>query len=94
MEAKYVIQPYTKERALEMGLIVKPSMKPNKKIDVYKNNVLIASVGAKGYYDYPTYIKDYGLEYADKRRALYKKRHNNNRHIIGSNGFLSSELLW
>ena len=94
MEAKYVIQPYTKERALEMGLIVKPSMKPNKKIDVYKNNVLIASVGAKGYYDYPTYIKDYGLEYAEKRRSLYKKRHNNNRHIIGSNGFYASELLW
>ena len=94
MEEKYIIQPYTKKQALKMGLIVKPSIKPNKKIDVYKDNILIASIGAKGYYDYPTYIKDYGIEYAEKRRVLYKKRHNNNRHILGSNGYLSSELLW
>jgi hypothetical protein len=48
----------------------------NKKIDVYKNGQLISSVGALGYSDYPTYIKENGKFYADKRRKLYKIRHN------------------
>ena len=66
--------------------------KRDKKIDVYKNNKKIGSVGALGYKDYPTYIKQKGLVYANKRRDLYKIRHKND---IGSgNGKLAYQLLW
>ena len=54
----------------------------------------IASIGASGYEDYPTYIKTHGKEYAEKRRALYKIRHNNDRKIKWSNGYLADKLLW
>ena len=42
---------------------------------MFKNDKLIASVGAIGYNDYPTYISKNGLEYAEKRKKLYHERH-------------------
>ena len=44
--------------------------------------------------DFPTYINKKGIDYAKTRRRLYKIRHNNNRHIKWSNGWLSDKLLW
>ena len=40
-------------------------------MDVFKNNNYICSIGAVGYNDYTTYLRDKGLEYARKRRFLY-----------------------
>jgi hypothetical protein len=74
--------------------MLKPSHNKNKKIDVYKNNKKIASVGAVGYNDYPTYIEKKGKMYADKRRKLYKLRHEKDRHLKYSNGWLADKLLW
>lgn len=90
----YVITAYTRNRAKKLGLVVKPSTNASKKIDVFKNNDKIASIGGAGYSDYPTYIKTHGKEYADKRRVLYKIRHEKDRHVPGSNGFLADQLLW
>jgi hypothetical protein len=90
----YNITNYTKQKAAELGLVVTPSKNKNKKIDVYKNNVKIASVGALGYADYPTYIKTDGLEYANERRKLYKIRHDKDRHKKLTNGWLADKLLW
>ena len=39
----------------------------------YKKKV--ASIGAIGYGDFPTFKKTKGKEFADKRRIAYKKRH-------------------
>ena len=72
----YKITKYTKDKAKEIGVIVKPSKLKNKKIDVYFKGHKIASIGDIRYKDYPTYIKEKGLEYANKRRKLYYKRHN------------------
>jgi hypothetical protein len=77
-----------------LGVLVKPSIVKGKKIDVFKNNVKIASVGAIGYKDYPTYMIEKGKEYADKRRALYKIRHAKDKDIKNSNGFYADRLLW
>ena len=44
--------------------------------------------------DYPTYIQENGLDYAKVRRALYHNRHKKDIDIKGSNGWLSSILLW
>ena len=84
----------TLQKAKQLNVTVKPSTNKNKKIDVFKDNKKIASVGLIGSSDYPTYIKTRGKQYADKRRALYKMRHENDRHNIGSNGYYADKLLW
>lgn len=71
----YIIQPYTYKRAKELGVVVKPSTVRGKKIDVYDEGKKVASIGAVGYKDYPTYLKENGKEYADDRRRLYHIRH-------------------
>ena len=90
----YFITTNTRQQAKKLGVSVKQSCNKDKKIDVIKNKVVIASVGAIGYSDYPTYIRTHGLEYANKRRKLYKMRHNDDRKIVNSNGFYADRLLW
>lgn len=96
----YKIKPYTKQKARNIGVMVKPSTRKGKKIDVYTlDGVKIASVGAEGYKDYPTYLQ---LESkgkipagtARKKQKQYKARHQNNRTKKWSNGWLADQLLW
>ena len=91
---KYNITNYTQKQAKKLGVTVKQSRKKDKKIDVYKKNKLIASVGANGMNDFPTYIKKSGLKYAKTRRRLYKIRHEKDRHKKWTNGWLADKLLW
>ena len=90
----YIITAYTRRQAKKLGVEVKLSANKAKKIDVFKNGVKIASIGGAGYGDYPTFMRTHGKEHADKRRALYKMRHEKDRHVPGSNGFLADQLLW
>lgn len=91
----YTITNYTREQASKLGVIVKPSSVKGKKIDVFnKKGEKLASVGALGYNDYPTFIKKYGLEYANARRKAYKQRHESDRHVRGSAGWYADKLLW
>jgi hypothetical protein len=69
---------------------VKLSTNPKKKIDVFKQGEFIGSVGAIGYSDYGTYLKEKGKAYADKRRELYYKRHTQDT----LNELLAKHLLW
>lgn len=90
----YNITNYTYKQSKKLGLKVKPSTNKTKKIDVYKKDQKIASVGAYGMNDFPTYIKKRGLKYAKTRRKLYKMRHEKDRHKKWSNGWLADKLLW
>ena len=90
----YQITQYTRDQARKLGVSVKHSTNPDKKIDVFKNGEKIASVRAMGYGDYPTYMRTRGKEYADERRRLYKIRHTSDRNVRGSNGFYADRLLW
>ena len=91
----YSITDYSKERAKELNVIIKPSKKLNKKIDVYsKDNEYITSIGDSRYKDFPTYMQEKGKEYANERRRLYKIRHNKDRKITGSTGFYADKILW
>ena len=90
----YTITPYTYTQAKKLGLVVKPSTNNTKKIDVYKNDKKIASVGANGMNDYPTFMKKRGLSFAKTRRKLYKMRHEKDRHVKWSRGWLADKLLW
>lgn len=91
----YKIKPYSFKQAEKLGVKIKPSTNPKKKIDVFDyNNQYILSIGAKGYSDYPTYTEEKGKEYADERRRLYKIRHNKDRSKLGSAGYYSDNILW
>jgi len=56
----YHITAYTKAKAKEINVEVKPSTRKGKKIDVFRDGKKIDSVGAIGYKDYPTYIATEG----------------------------------
>ncbi|NBO72572.1 MAG: hypothetical protein EBU66_16670 [Bacteroidetes bacterium] len=86
----YHITSYTKQRAKEMGVEVRPSTRKNKKIDVYKDGKYLDSIGDIAYGDYPTFIKEQGKAYADERRRLYHLRHTKN--TLGEK--LAKFLLW
>jgi hypothetical protein len=94
----YSIKKYTYNKAKTLGVIVKPSTNKTKKIDVFKKrgNIQkkVASVGANGMNDYPTYIQKRGLAYAKTRRRLYRQRHEKDRHVRGSAGYYADKLLW
>ena len=90
----YTITQYTKDRAKALGVEVKNSTVKGKKIDVFKDGKKIASVGAIGYGDYPTFRKQKGTEYANKRRRLYKIRHQKTRTKVGSRSYWADKLLW
>ena len=91
---RYTITQYTKDRAKKLRVTVKRSTNKKKKLDVFKDGVKVAVVGAMGYKDYPTYILADGKEEADKRRKAYKARHENDRHVRGTNGYYADQLLW
>jgi len=90
----YKILPYSFQQAYKLGVKIKPSTKKDKKIDVFKNNKLISTIGQVGYKDYPTYIKEEGKSFADKRRYLYKARHENDLSKIGTAGYYANKILW
>ena len=92
--SNYVITKYTYDKAKELGLTVKVSKFPLKKIDVYKDNIYLASIGDARYNDYPNYIIIFNKEYADKRRNLYINRHKQNADVKYSKQWLALNLLW
>jgi hypothetical protein len=90
----YVITEYSKQQAKKLGVELRPSSNPKKKIDVYKDGKKVASIGASNFGDYGTFLKTKGKAHADERRRLYRLRHNGEQNKIGSNGYYSWFLLW
>jgi len=91
----YIITTYTKNKAKKLNVIVLPSEKKNKKIDVYDlYGNFIVSIGDVNYLDYPNYTKLYGKKIADERKRLYKIRHKKDRLVKGTAGYYADQLLW
>lgn len=90
----YKITKYTYRQAKKLGVSVKPSKNKTKKIDVFKKDHKIASVGAYGMNDFPTYMIKRGTKYAKTRRRVYKIRHEKDRKTTWTNGWLADKLLW
>ena len=70
---------------------------PNKKVDVLDfNGSYICSIGDIKYKnkDYPTFFKERGAEYAEKRRDLYHSRHSKHKDKFGTKSYYASRLLW
>lgn len=104
----YRIKKYTYTQAKRLGVTVKPSQNPKKKIDVFKKTKdkngkmvmkKVASVGSIEYNDFPTFM---ALERqgkvkpgtAAKRRKAYKARHSKNRNKVGTPSYYADKLLW
>ena len=90
----YKIQPYSIEQANKLNVVIKPSSNKKKKIDVFKDNKKVSSIGDINYDDYPTFILKKGKQYADNRRKLYKIRHNQHRNIKNTPSYFADKILW
>ena len=90
----YSITDYTLQKAKEMKVTVQLSEQKNKKLVVFKNDVKIATIGDSKYKDFPTYVIENGLEFANKRKKLYYLRHKKDIEKLDSNGFYAAKLLW
>ena len=100
----YKIKNYTINKLNELNkklntdkITIKSSTDKNKKIDIFINCVKTNSIGDINYLDYPTYTEELGIEYANKRRDLYYKRHANEKDIKDnkiSNSWWAKYLLW
>lgn len=90
----YRISKRQYSNAKKLGVKIKPSSRKDKKIDVFKAGKKIASIGAKGYEDYSTYIKKKGKKFADTRQKAYKKRFNKTRKKRGSGSYYADRILW
>jgi hypothetical protein len=93
--SSYKIQPYTLEKAKRLGVRVRVSENPKKKIDVldYKGNYIL-SIGDPTYDDFSTYLATRGKAYAEERRRLYRIRHKRDSSVLGSAGYYAANLLW
>ena len=105
---RYIIKQYSYDRVKELNeklgseiYSIKKSKTKFKKIDIYRYNEKIASIGAikkngVPYLDYPSYIETMGQKYADRRRKLYYARHTEPDVIDGevSNEWFSKWILW
>ena len=75
------------QRAKKLGVTVAPSAVKHKKLAVFKDGQKVADIGDKRYSDF--------LQHGDaERRRRYKKRHESNRHRLGSAGFYADRILW
>jgi len=90
----YKIKNYSRTQAKRLGVQIKPSKTLGKKIDVFKNGKKVASIGALGYGDYPTFMEKKGKEFADEKRRLYKIRHAKDRVVRGTAGYYADKILW
>ena len=90
----YKITDYSLNKARQLNVTIRPSENKKKKIDVIKDGKVIASIGAKNYKDYPTYIKENGKAYADQIRKLYKIRHKRDLNNKKGKGFYADKILW
>tara|TARA_R110000765_G_scaffold271719_2_gene370481 strand:+ start:431 stop:709 length:279 start_codon:yes stop_codon:yes gene_type:complete len=90
----YTITSYSRKQAKKIGVTIKKSKVKGKKIAVFKKGKKVADVGALGYKDFPTYTKTKGKVYANKRRKLYKIRHQKTRTKKGSRSYYADKILW
>ena len=73
----YEISPKSYKVAKQYGLQIEPSVKINKKIDVFKDGTYIASIGDSRFKDFHLHLKENGKAYANERARLYYLRHKN-----------------
>ena len=89
----YEIKQYSFKKAEELGLQIRSSTRKGKKIDVYKDDDYLFSIGSIKNFDYPTYVIEKGKAYAEERKRLYHLRHKktSKKHF---KSFVAMYILW
>jgi hypothetical protein len=65
------------------------------KPEIYdEDGIYMTQVGARGYKDYWSYLREDGNVIANKRRLAYMKRHHKELVKTGSRGWLVGKILW
>lgn len=93
----YKILEIQKLKAEKLGVSIKPSSNKKKKIDVFDGDKKIASIGAYGYKDFGTYLKDTTLINALNKRKNYLARHSKEpkeKDGAKTNSYYADEILW
>lgn len=95
----YPIQATQRERAEKLGLTLRPSRNPDKKLDAIDAEGKTVSFGGRGYMDFYLWKRFKGLAFAKERRKAYKTRHQKTRQIRKRDGkytpsFLADQILW
>ena len=93
----YQIKDIQRKKAKREGVTIKPSKNPKKKLDVFKKDKKVASIGATGYKDYATYMKEDGKDVAEKKRKNYLKRHSKEPKTKDgkkTNSYYADTILW
>lgn len=76
-----------KRNAAKLGVTVKPSNRKNKKLDVFKNDKRLASIGDVHYEDY--------TKHQDKQRQKsYMSRHAKTRVKVNTPSYFADRILW
>lgn len=95
----YRIKDRQRAAAKAIGVTIRPSSDPKKKIDIYKNGFFVASIGAAGYEDYASYLQQekkgiVAPGTAEARKELYLLRHADNWSKKGTPGYYAAKILW
>ena len=91
---EYTISPYSYQQAKKLRVIIKPSTRLHKKIDVYDmNDQYICSIGDNRYNDFTTYLQ-VDKKLAEERRRLYKICHSKDKDKVASPGYYADKILW
>jgi hypothetical protein len=95
----FIIMAHHRKNAKALGVEIQLSTVKGKKLDVFKGGKKVASIGAKGMWDYALYKEAekagvFPKGYANKRRELYRMRHDGEQHKEGSAGYYSWFILW
>jgi len=89
----YKIKSRQLKNAKKLGVTIKSSNLKTKKLDVFKDDKKIVSIGSLPYTDYSTMLLK-NKDLAEKKRKAYKARHEKNRKVVGSRGYYADKILW
>lgn len=98
---KFIIRNHHRTQARRLGYTIAPSKVDGKKIDVFdKDGKKVASIGAKGYWDYASYLDAeekgrFPKGHAKMKRESYRARHQKEAsQPKNTAGYLAYFILW
>lgn len=85
----YQITSRQRANAKRLGVKIKPSTVKGKKVDVFKGDKKVASIGALSMMDFDRWKAKEGIEKANARRKAFRARFQKHRTKVG---YLSTKL--
>lgn len=90
----YQITSRQRVNAKRIGVKIKPSTVKGKKVDVFKGDKKVASIGALGMKDFDLWKKSEGIEKAKARQKAFKSRFQKQRTKVGTPAYYADQILW